>query len=234
MKNIYIGILGLLALTVASSSCTKVRMTEAEKEREAWVESFDDSIAFYKHKTAEIEVKLGEINADMASLLDDFEMVNNPKEVEGYYILKGWQSKLPLTSTGIIARINQGEKLELIATLAGATFNQIEIGNCRSEVVKHDQAFNYRHKTYNTVYFSGDKADSIAEYIAIHKNEALKLNFLEGGVKKSFALTDADKNMISKTWNLYWGQKESHELQKEMWMCSKKIETFRRLRYMEE
>lgn len=218
-----IGIIFLLG-----SACKRVKTPEAVNERETWINSFSDSVDYYKQYSEKIDTRLQEVNAKVADMLNNFEMVRNPREVSGYYILKGWNSKLPLITTGIYARINENEKIELIATLGGATFNQIAVGENYSEVVHHDQAFNFRHERYNTVYFAGGKADTIADYIATHHNEKLKLLYLEGKKQNSFIIPDIEKEMITETWNLYAAQKEAHELQKTLWLCSRKIDTFRR------
>lgn len=214
-------------------SCSRVQKTEAEKEREAWIAGFTDSISSYQKRSAEIDYSLSNINGNISSIINDFEMVRNPREVSGYYILKGWNSMLPFTNTGIYARINEHEKLELIATLGGATFNQISVGGIYSEKVPHDQAFNFRHERFNTVYFSGEKSDSVAWYIAMNETKPVNLNYLEGKIVKKYALSEKEKNMIALTYRLYSQQKEAHKLQKEQWICSKKIETFRRLMDME-
>ncbi|MCH5238830.1 MAG: hypothetical protein J1F38_01275 [Muribaculaceae bacterium] len=226
----------LLLLTLSSlllASCVKIKKSDAEYEREQWIESFADSIAFFKEKAQHLEEELDKINGKISSQLDNYEKVNNPREVTGYYLLKGWQSKLPLTSTGIYARINENEKLELLATLSGAVFNQIAVGHgverIESDVVPHDQAFNYRHETYNTVYFSGPKADSIAEYISNHHDDKIQLQYVNGSSRKDVPIPENQRQMIHATWELYSLQLKSHELQKEYWLCNKKIEAFRRI-----
>lgn len=234
MKNKFL-ILALPLLFIVS--CSKIKKTDAEIEREQWIAGFTDSIAFYQERKTQVESELDVVNARIASLLNNFEMIKNPREVSGYYILKGWNKRLPFTSTGIYARINEYEKLELIATLGGSTFNRLGVGTGNSvyfsETVPHDQAFNYRHERFNTVYFSGGKADTIAEYISNHRSEKLKLDFLEGNKKTSFSLPAEEKSMISQTWNLYSSQLEAKKLQKELWICSKKIDTFRRIMEMQ-
>ena len=209
-------IIFIFILVFSFFGCKKIKTTEAEKERESWYSSFSDSIEFYQSQITEIN-----------SQLDNFELKKNPREVSGYYLLKGWSKKIPLTSTGIYARINENENLELIATLAGKTFNRIAIGDLFSNVVPHDQAFNYRHERFNTVYFSSGKADTIAEYIANHKSEKINLEFLEGSRKNSFQIPEDEKMMIAKTWNLYQTKKETLELHKKLWFFSRKIDTFR-------
>lgn len=236
IKFLYAAI--ITSTLLAAFSCSKVKMTEAEKEREQWLSSFSDSITYYQQKSSDIENRLASLNGDINRLMGDFEKINNPREVTGYYLMKGWSSKLPLTSTGIYARINENEKLELIATLAGATFNKLGVGTSGSEflteTVPHDQAFNYRHERYNTVYFSGGKADTVAQYINLHLNDKINLQFIEGAKKVNFVLPDSEKQMIAKTWQLYSQQNETKKLQKELWICSRKIDTFRRMTYMEE
>lgn len=214
-------------------SCGKVKKTDAELERENWITGFSDSIEYYQDRAAKIEDLLHNINLEISGMLENFEVIKNPREVEGYYLLKGWKTKLPLTSTGIYARISEKEKLELIATLAGSTFNQIAVGKgdteFYSDVVPNDQAFNFRHERFNTVYFSSGKVDTIAEYISQHHNDKVNLQFLEGKIKKNFVIPDNEKEMIRQTWVLFNSQKEARKLQKELWISSKKIETFRRI-----
>lgn len=214
-------------------NCGRIKKTDAEVERENWIAGFTDSIEYYQTRTTEIEHRLKDVNAKIQGMLQDFEMVKKPREVSGYYLLKGWETQLPLTTTGVYARINENEKLELIATLAGSTFNQLGIddGNneLKTEVTPHDQAFNFRHDRFNTVYFCSGKTDTLTDYIASHRNDNIKLQFLEGKVKKNFIIPEKEKVMISKTWDLFSAQKEARQLQKEIWINSKKIDTFRRM-----
>ena len=214
-------------------NCGKIKKTDAEIEREQWFAGFSDSVDYYKTRSQQIESNLEILNSNISNMIDEFELIKNPREVSGYYLLKGWSKKIPFTSTAIYARINESEILELIATLAGATFNQIEVNNgiddCMSEVVPYDQAFNFRHDKFNSVYFSGGKADTIAEFIAAHAPEKINLVFFENSKKKPFVIPQDEKDMIAKTWDLYSAQKQAHVLQKELWLCSRKIETFRRM-----
>lgn len=223
----------IAALFLLGVACGKIKKTDAEVEREQWIEGFSDSIEYYKLRSAQIDTQLEKINSQISSMLENFELIKNPREVSGYYLLRGWNKKIPMTSTGIYARINENEKLELIATLAGNTFNKIAVGSDQpefySEIVPHDQAFNFRHDRFNTVYFAGGKADTIAEFISTHHQERLKIEFIDGNKIKNFKIPDDEKDMISKTWNLYEAKHEALKLQKELWICSKKIDTFRRI-----
>ena len=225
----------LLAVIIAfvGSACKQLKKPEALAEREQWIESFKDSIKLFKEEIEQIDKGLSECNLKIATQLDNFEHVSNPRQVTGYYILKGWNSKLPFTHTAIYARVNEDEKLELIATLAGSTFNSISVSDgtesLESEIVAHDQAFNYRHNGYNTVCFSGSKADSIAQFIAQHQEKNIKINFLEGKKKGEFSLPADEKSMIAETWRLFESQHQQKELQKQLWIISRKIDASRRM-----
>ncbi|MCH5224090.1 MAG: hypothetical protein J1E82_08605 [Muribaculaceae bacterium] len=222
-------ILPMIAI-VAFMGCNKVKTPEASIEREQWIGSFSDSIAKYQQRLAEINVGLNELNEQLGRELNNFSHVSNPREVTGYYILKGWEGKVPMTSTGIYARISEDEKLELIATLSGGTFNRITVsgseGTISSQTVPHDQALNYRQSGYNTVCFIGNASDSVAQFIAQHKNERLTLNFLGGSQKKAFVIPENEKDMIARSCNLLNVQQEQKQLQKELWITSRRLDVF--------
>ena len=233
MKNhkILIFLIGFLVLI--SYGCTRLKKPQAITERENWIASFHDSIRFYKERIATVESELSSYNSQINVLLDKFEFISNPRQVSGFYILKGWNAKLPFKKTSIYARLNENETIELIATLSGATFNKISVsfGNesVSSDIVPHDQAFNYRHNGYNTVCFSGIAADSVAEFIATHKNGNLVLHYLEGSKSKNFTIPENEKSMIADTWDLHLSQLKQKSLQKELWLISRKIDTYRRM-----
>ena len=231
MKQLLITFLLLSAL--ANTSCKKLKKPEAATERETWIASFNDSIQYYNVLLDDINKNLNDTNREIAIMMEQFEYVSNPRQVTGYYILKGWNSKLPFTQTAIYSRITDDEKLEIIATLSSGIFNKIMVesdnNELTSQTVPHDQALNYRHSNYNTVCFSGAASDSIADFISSHKNEKIKLFFLNGSNKKDFVIPDDEKSMISKTWELFSAQLEQKRLQKELWINSRKIDACRRM-----
>lgn len=228
----YLPISFFFCLVIPVISCKKTTKSEAEIERENWISSFNDSVDYYQEHSRQLQSQLDIINTRIGGILENFELIKNPREVSGYYLVKGWSKKIPFTSTAIYARISENEKLELIATLAGGTFNKIEVGGNMSETVPHDQAFNFRHERFNTVYFTGGKADTIAEYISENHMDKLNLEFIEGNKKKSFTIPSDEKDMISQTWDLYSAKRQALILEKELWISSHKINTFRRM--MEE
>ena len=226
-------ILFIAIFVVLASSCKRTNKTAAEIERENWIAGFTDSIDYYQEHSRQLQSQLDLLNTKIGGMLEDFELIKNPKEVSGYYLVKGWNKKLPFTSTSIYARISESEKFEVIATLAGSTFNKISVAGLDSETVPNDQAFNFRHERFNTVYFTGGKIDTIADYISTHHLDKIELVYLEGSkIKKNFIIPSDEKDMISQTWNLYAAKKEAVNIEKEIWISSHKINTFRRI--MEE
>lgn len=223
----------LFVLLITAISCNNIKTPNAIKEREQWFASFNDSINKYKTLSNDIDIRLANCTSSILSQLESFEYISNPKEVTGYYILKGWHSKLPFTSTGIYARINEYEKIELIATLKGGVFNRIAVSNgsteIKSSVIPHDQAFNYRHAGYNTVCFSDSSANEIAKFISQNKTEKLQLIFINANQKNNFVIPANEKTMISKTWELFSNQQEQKKMQKELWINAKKMDVFQRM-----
>lgn len=223
----------LSLLAILSGACTRLKTPEAVAERERWFESFHDSISYYQKRSQEIHSELSACNDRISSTLQNFEHINNPRHVTGYYILKGWNARIPFTSTAIYARINEDEKIEVIATLAGATFNKITVSSdgksVFSGVVPYDQALNYRHATYNTVCFSDSTSDLVAKFIAENQNAKIDLTFFEGGKKSNFVIPADEKSMIARTWNLHDEQLRQKELQKDLWLTSRKIDACRRM-----
>lgn len=215
-------------------ACNRIKTPEAVAQREEWIKSFHDSLDYYENQMKIIDSRLSDCNEKINSLISNFQYVKNPREVTGYHILKGWSSKIPFTSTSVYARISDDEKLELIATLSGATFNRIGISNGLTEIssqtVFHDQAMNFRHNGYNTVCFIGESADSIAQLISKNRDKNLTLSFYEGSSqKKNFTIPENEKQMISTTWDLIDIQNQQKELQKELWLTSQRINICRKM-----
>lgn len=227
----------LFAIAVASSllsvsSCVGIRKPEAAEKHEQWVESLNDSIARYKAQADSASEQLNLLRSRIEEMLPNFDHISNAREVEGYYIYKGWSSRYPLTSTELVARISEGEGLELIAALSGGVFDRITVssgGNSvSSAVVPHDQALNYRAGNINTVCFSGAQADSVAAFIADAPG-AVSVSFNGGAKNHGLNLSPAAKEMIAATWRLYAAQRESHRLEKTLPLLSRKVDLCRRM-----
>ncbi len=213
-------------------SC-RVKTPEAAKERENWLLSLNDSIAKYEKERSEVEVQLQEAREKMGGIVGYFDYVNNPREVEGYYIFNGWKGKYPMQKTALVARVTEEERFELIATLTGGQFNEIGVmaagETVSSDVVPHDQALNYRAGNLNTVCFYGAKADSVGEFIASHSTGEITVVYLNGKKTGSLVLPSDEKEMVARTWELYAAQRHLHSLEKELPRLSGKIAACRRM-----
>lgn len=231
MKTGYL-IFTLLAALVSTSSCS-VKKTKAEEEREKWLYSLNDSISKYKSEMESATSALSASQTEVGEMIPNFEHVSNPREVEGYYIYNGWKSRYPLQQTGLIARITEDERFELIAVLSGGHFNQISVsggsGEASSKVVPHDQALNYRAGNLNTVCFYGSAADSVGMYISDNMPDNLTVVYRDGGKTTTFKLPADEKQMIAATYQLYAAQKATHQLERSIPMLAKRIDSCRRM-----
>lgn len=202
-------------MAILASSC-RGRNEAKERvaaEREKWESSLPDSLKAIEHRTDSLRQAIEMLGEQMEAELPRFDYVDNPREVEGYYIAKGWKNSYPLQQTGLRARLTKGEKLELIATLAGgAHFNRLRVstekGSAETSVVPHDQALNYRMAGLNSVCFCDSAAEACARMIA-DADGAVRLSYLQGDRETGKAVySAADKALMAETWRLYSIRKE--------------------------
>lgn len=227
MKKITIAILPALLL----ASCAGGN-ADKDKAKNDYRQALADSITAAQRNVDSCENRLKVMTDNVNQWMRDFTVVNNSREVEGYYIFNGWQNRYPLQSTGMVARISNGERLELIAALKGSTFNAVMVESgeksATTAVVPHDQALNYRREGLNTVMFAGAEADSVAQMIADNELNVIKVIFLENGKPKgSWQIPEDYKKMISATWMLYSSRQQQMRLEAEMKKEFKKIEILR-------
>ena len=227
MKKITIAILPALLL----ASCAGGN-ADKDKAKNDYRQALADSVTAAQRNVDSCENRLKVMTDNVNQWMRDFTVVNNSREVEGYYIFNGWQNRYPLQSTGMVARISNGERLELIAALKGATFNAVMVESgeksATTAVVPHDQALNYRREGLNTVMFAGAEADSVAQMIADNELNVVKVIFLENGKPKgSWQIPEDYKKMISATWMLYSSRQQQMRLEAEMKKEFKKIEILR-------
>lgn len=180
-----------------------------QAERERWEASLPDSLKEVEHQTDSIRAELKALNNSFEAIIHTFEYVDNPREVEGYYIAGAWKNKYPLKSTGLVARLTKSENLELIAALAGgAHFDRLRVEangeTAETSVVPHDQALNYRMTGLNTVCFSDSAATSCAKLIAENNGSDIKILYLEGDRQTGIlSYPKQDQAIMMSTWNLY-------------------------------
>lgn len=223
----------LLSLALLAATACAPKKPKAAEDREKWLTSLNDSIAAYQKQTEAVSASLAQTREEVGQLIGDFEYVNHSREVEGYHIYKGWQTRYPMTQTALVARITESEGFELIATLTGGVFNEIAVSSggetLQSKVVPHDQALNYRAGNLNTVCFTGSRADSIGQLITAHDEDAITVTYLNGKRTGSLTLPADQRKMIAATWRLYSTQKAAHNDEKELSRLSGKINVCRRM-----
>ncbi|MDE6637754.1 MAG: hypothetical protein K2K32_05915 [Muribaculaceae bacterium] len=198
-------------ILAASIGCK--RRNEAKEriqaEREKWEASLPDSLKAVERQTDSIKNELQALNNCFDAMVHTFDYVDNPREVEGYYIAGGWKMNYPLKSTGLVARITKSEKLELIAALAGnAHFNRIRVATndqtAETSTVVHDQALNYRMDGLNTVCFSDSAATSCAKLIAENNGSDITIIYLEDNKQTgTLSYSKQAQSLMMSTWNLY-------------------------------
>ena len=204
-------VLGIPVLLATSMGCN--RRNEAKErvqaEREKWEASLPDSLKAIERQTDSIKAELQALNNSFEAMVHTFDYVDNPREVEGYYIAGAWKGNYPLKSTGLVARLTKNEKLELIAALAGgAHFDRLRVETngqtAETSVVPHDQALNYRMSGLNTVCFSDSAATSCAKLIAENNGSDITIVYLEGD-RQTGALSypKQSQSVMMSTWNLY-------------------------------
>lgn len=200
------------ALVIAGAPSCRGRNEAKERiqeERGAWEASLPDSLKKTELQSDSLKQEIETLTEEANRLLPRFDYVDNPREVEGYYISKNWKGSYPLRGTGLVMRITKGEKAELIAALAGGGhFNRIRVeagGNsAESGTVPYDQALNYRMAGLNTVCFSDSASDSCARLIADNEGSDVTIIYLNDGKQTGKIKYSAkSRSILAETWQLY-------------------------------
>lgn len=220
--SILFSILMLLASCAGSTG-------KGDKLKHDYRKVLEDSVKVVEREIDSCQTQMAKLNTAIGQEISNFTEVKKPREVEGYYILKGWSARYPLTSTGIIARISLSEQLELIAMNSNQSFDAIAVRSgeysAQSAVVPHDQALNYRNGSASTVMFSGKEADGVAETIANNELNPVTLLFLQNGKPKgSIKLSTDTKKMISATWLLYSHRRKLQLCERMLPMLTRKMQ----------
>lgn len=204
-----------MAMTTVSCGPNKAKQKIAE-QRSEWENSLSDSVAVAERGVDSLRQHLDRLHTDTETLLQQFRCVQNPREVEKYYIANLAGLQYPLQTTGIVARLNASEQLEVIAAFAGPAFDCIEVSSggewVRSNVVPEDKALNYRVGGLSRVMFFGSAADSVAMCVAASAEAPLRLRFLADGGRKVVGQTNIsaiDRSAVSLACNLATLRKET-------------------------
>lgn len=231
MKALKILLIAVAGAAVCSvSSCVK-RVDNSEKTRAEYEKTLTDSIESIKADIDSCNDCIATLRDKVGERMHDFTTVANPREVGSYTIFSAFKSKYPLQTTGLVARIDENDKFELVATLSGKAFSQISVQapseSMDSEIVPNDQALNYRTAALTTVLFTGAKADSIGRMIADNELNPLTVIYLQGAPVSSMKLSGDAAEMISQTWLLYNDMAELHRMERRVPMLHERINLLR-------
>lgn len=206
---------------------------DVPSEHRNWILSLGDSIKNTETEITAVQTRIDSLHSAVGNMLQGFRHISNPREVEGYTLANSLAGQLPLTSTGLAARITEGEGFELLSALSGNTYCRLRAvtpeGSASTAVVPHDQALNYRHSGYNTVAFSGTAADSVGRLIALAPEGKVKIEFIQpsGRVASTVTLPAARQKAIAETWRLYNAQSTAERLEMQVKLLNRKISLFR-------
>ncbi|MDE5773951.1 MAG: hypothetical protein K2H86_05790 [Muribaculaceae bacterium] len=219
-----------LFLTVSASmmmtSCRKYDGSKAADNRQSWIKSLNDSISVLTELNTINADSINRLRAEVSSQLNDFTTIDNPREVEPYYIYSPFKSGYPLTSTGVAVRILKNESLEVVAA-ATRPFTAISVrgggASYTTPVVPPDQALNYTANGLTTVSFTGSVADSITDIIAT-AGKRTSVEYLNPGVVASYSVTPEIERLFKSTNTLYDNQQRLHRLEQAVSINARKIE----------
>ncbi|MDE6341938.1 MAG: hypothetical protein K2K93_06440 [Muribaculaceae bacterium] len=205
----------VIVLAIGGAGCRRSNPAKerVQAEREKWEASLPDSLKAVERQTDSIRAEIKTLGQELDAMLPDFDYVDNPREVEGYYIAKTWKDSYPMNTTGLRGRLTKGERLELVATLAGgAHFDRLRVeadnSSAETSAVPHDQALNYRMEGLNTVCFSDSAANSCARLIADAQGQ-VTLIYLEGDrTTGKLTYPQKDKATMALTWKLFDTRRE--------------------------
>lgn len=220
---------GVALLLILLPACKGYDGKKAEEDRSKWVASLNDSISDLSKIRMQDSLRLEELRLNVAETLSQFTTVDNPREVEPYYILTSFRSSYPLNSTGIAARVLKNEGLEIVAALSGNRFNSLRVSadgkSVETQTVPADQALNYTAGGLTTVAFSGPKADSLAMLVTGCREGNIQLSYLQNGAQvKNITLSEPQKRWISSTWQLCSTQHQIHSLESSLLLSSRKLQ----------
>lgn len=225
-KYCYIAI--ILVGSVFFESCKySADKSKVTSDRDEWIESLSDSIAILEQKILETSLLIENLRNEEKEMLDSFVAVDNPCLVEGYIVFEGWQKYDTGSGTGIIARVLNNERIEIVASLMGAAFDRIEVvaGNktVSSKIVPYDGALNYRSGNVEIVAFTEASADSVAEFIAKNYSDALELRYYGRTLSGKIKLSDSQIKMIVATWRLVSTHAELNRMERSLPLYNEKI-----------
>ncbi|MDE7160099.1 MAG: hypothetical protein K2O24_04560 [Muribaculaceae bacterium] len=214
------------------SSAEQRRKDKRERDRQEWRAELTDSLEHIQRRIETNAETLRTLTQDINGMLPSFTHVDNPRHVEGYYILRDFTDMYPLSGTGLTARLTMAEQLEMVAALRGGVFTRIRVTSegksLESDEVPYDGALNYRAAGLCTVAFSGSRCDSLGHFITLNDNNPVTLEYLDGSrVTGHVTLSDKTKRMVARTWTLARTRARITALERALPLDNRKLESIR-------
>lgn len=228
MKKLFYSV---MVLALLFGGCAHENKTGKEKQ-ESYKTALEDSVRNIMMEIDSCNNVAATLGDKINNLLPEFRAVNKAREVEGYMIFQGWESRYPLTSTGVVARLSDSRQIELVAALQGGEFDRIRVSvpsnSAETDVVPYDQALNYRQGGLNTVLFTGENVDKVLNLIADNELNPITVTFLNNGkTAGTWKMGNDFANMISMTYLLYASNREQKELHNRALMLGEKLKILR-------
>ncbi len=219
-----------LAILSGVAGCKKYTGDKAAEDRAKWIESLHDSISNISAQRKADSLRIIQLRSDIDLWLQNFTQVDDPKQVEPYYIHSSFMGSYPLKSTGIAARIKDNQEFELVAALSGSQFDSFRLTSgefsVTSPTIQPDQALNFTSSDGLTVCaFSGEGIRPIAEFVSLYEPEQIWMEFLRNGqVRSSINLSHPQKRWISETWDMASERQLLDSLERSQILSARKLE----------
>lgn len=183
-----------------------------EDRRHAWCASLRDSVESLQGEYDACQEQAEELRGRFASLLDRFEIVDDPMLVEPYRLPKGWRGYDTTGRQGVMSRVLEDGSIEIVATASG-DFSSITFASggesVSSETVPAGSSLHTPVGQLTRVAFNN--AGPLASFVAAHVGAPMTMTLSSG---KSFPLSEAQRRMIADTWEFSSLLAQIHELEK--------------------
>lgn len=186
--------------------------TSVEDRRQAWCASLRDSVESLQREYDACQEQAEALRGRFASLLDRFEIVDDPMLVEPYRVAKGWRGYDTTGRQGVLSRVLEDGSIEIVVTAAGDFSSMTLSGggeSVGSETVPAGSSLHTALGQLTRVSFNN--AAPLAGFVAEHVGNPVTMTLSSG---KSFPLSEAQRRMIADTWEFSSLLDQIHELEK--------------------
>lgn len=208
-----------------SSDSAAVSGTSVQDRRQAWCASLRDSVESLQEEYDTCQEQLEALRGRFASLLDRFEIVDDPVLVEPYRVAKGWRGYDTTGRQGVLSRVLEDGSIEMVATAAG-DFSSMTFSSggesVSSETVPAGSSLHTALGQLTRVAFNN--AAPLAAFVSDHVGEPVTMTLSSG---KSFPLSEAQRRMIADTWEFSALLGQIHELEKREYVIYNKLQLCR-------